>query len=684
VIRLSTAVEERQAQLEELCRVVFGGREQEPSGGFKRRATGDTDDEALAFAFRRNKKFRDCYHGDLRFHGGDQNRTDLYVCGRLCWWLGGDAGKIDAYFRRSALMRPKWDEKHYADGTTYGQHTIRLAVADPKNHRTPPPAGAPAGPGPGPAGAEWPAPLPIPCELPAVLPFDPAGLLPEAGVGFVSDVAERMQCPADYPGLALLVVLAGVVGAKLGIRPKRHDDWHVVPNLWGAVVGRPGVMKTPAVREALKFLRRLEAEAEEQYESDLRGHGTKLEVHEAMRKRRKDLIAAAVKGGKDAEKAAEEFGLGAEPAAPKRRRYLVNDSTVEKLGELLKDNVNGLVVFRDELIGLFQGLEKEGREGSRAFYLEAWDGGGSYTYDRIGRGTVSVPCLTLSVFGGVTPGRLADYLRGALAGGVGDDGLMQRLQLVAYPDVGRSWRNVDRFPETAARQRVWGAVSRLDVAGPEQIPGIQLDGMNGKYFLRFDDEAQQLFDEWRAALEGRIRSGDEHPAVESHLAKYRSLVPTLALLLHLADHDGGPVGAEATRKALAWAVYLESHMRRVYALGIDCASVAAKALGKRILAGDLPDGFRARDVYRKHWAGLSDPRAVNQALDRLLELHWLREEIRKTEGRDATHYRINPRLGKKVATPPVPEVPEGGAESGGGTWYADGAEGLETPFDDAA
>ena len=47
-------------------------------------------------------------------------------------------------------------------------------------------------------------------------------------------------------------------------------------------------------------------------------------------------------------------------------------------------------------------------------------------------------------------------------------------------------------------------------------------------FLRFDDEAQAIFDEWRMKLEGRLRSTDLHPALESHLAKYRKLVPSPA------------------------------------------------------------------------------------------------------------------------------------------------------------
>ena len=36
-------------------------------------------------------------------------------------------------------------------------------------------------------------------------------------------------------------------------------------------------------------------------------------------------------------------------AAPAEKRYLVNDTTVEKLGELLNHNPNGLLLFRDEL-----------------------------------------------------------------------------------------------------------------------------------------------------------------------------------------------------------------------------------------------------------------------------------------------------------------------------------------------
>ena len=71
----------------------------------------------------------------------------------------------------------------------------------------------------------------------------------------------------------------------------------------------------------------------------------------------------------------------------------------------------------------------------RAFYCEAWNGTGAYTYDRIGRGTLHIRAACLSVLGGIQPGPLERYLRAVFAGR-GDDGLLQRFQLAVWPDGG--------------------------------------------------------------------------------------------------------------------------------------------------------------------------------------------------------------------------------------------------------
>lgn len=65
--------------------------------------------------------------------------------------------------------------------------------------------------------------------------FDAGVLLPKALADFVLDEADRMPCSPDYIAAVLVVCLGSVIGARCGLKPKRRDDWIVVPNLWGAL-----------------------------------------------------------------------------------------------------------------------------------------------------------------------------------------------------------------------------------------------------------------------------------------------------------------------------------------------------------------------------------------------------------------------------------------------------------------
>ena len=80
--------------------------------------------------------------------------------------------------------------------------------------------------------ARWPEPQPVPRGRPPVPLFEDA-LLPEALRSWVADVAARVQCPSDFVAVGVMVSAAAVIGRKVAIRPKRQDDWAVVPNLWG-------------------------------------------------------------------------------------------------------------------------------------------------------------------------------------------------------------------------------------------------------------------------------------------------------------------------------------------------------------------------------------------------------------------------------------------------------------------
>lgn len=90
-----------------------------------------TDDEVLEKA-RKAKNgalFERLWAGDTSGHGGDASAADMALCNLLAFWTGGSAEQMDRLFRRSGLMRDKWNETHYADGRTYGQGTIEEAIS---------------------------------------------------------------------------------------------------------------------------------------------------------------------------------------------------------------------------------------------------------------------------------------------------------------------------------------------------------------------------------------------------------------------------------------------------------------------------------------------------------------------------------------------------------------------------
>lgn len=79
-----------------------------------------------------------------------------------------------------------------------------------------------------------------------------------------------------------------------------------------------------------------------------------------------------------------------EPVRPFLKRIVVRDSTIERLATLSAENPAGLILHRDELVGLFASFARySGGGGSdRQFFFEAY-GGRSFTVDRVKSASLS-------------------------------------------------------------------------------------------------------------------------------------------------------------------------------------------------------------------------------------------------------------------------------------------------------
>lgn len=486
---------------------------------------------------------------------------------------------------------------------------------------------------------DWPESEEIKSTLPPVPPFEPL-LLPKIFRDWVSDIADRMQCPIEFLAVGAMVASGAAVGNRAGVQPKQLDTgWVEVPNFWGAAVGRPGVMKSPALAQVLLPLRQLEAAAQNafsatqaQYEIDKMKYVADKKVIEAQIKKGATILPTQ---------------LPVLPVEPQPQRYLVNDSTYQKLGAVLSGNPHGVLVFQDELSGLLMRLDSHGQESSRAFYLEAWGGQQDYTFDRMERGTVRIPRLCFSLLGGLQPSKLREYLRSAVYGGKGDDGLAQRLQMLVYPDIPARWVQVDRLPDVAAAIAADAVFKRLASLDPIAL-GARQHYPDSIPVFGFTEDAQMLFNSWWSELENDLRSSEHHPALESHISKYRKLVPALALLNHLIIGGQGGISIDSLRRAIGWQKLLLAHAVRAYAAVTSATMDSAKALSRHIRRGALKDGFTVRNVYRNNWSLLGTAKEAAEAVEVLVDLGWLRavqeQRVNATDGRPTVRYCINPRL----------------------------------------
>ena len=319
---------------------------------------------------------------------------------------------------------------------------------------------------------------------------------------------------------------------------------------------------------------------------------------------------------------------------------------------MLQQNPWGTLSYRDELYGLLTKLDTAGQEGSRTFYLTSYDGNQGYTFDRIMRGTVHIPRVCLAMIGGIQPGRIQEYVRGAVAGGSADDGLLQRFGLTVWPDIDKEFVHVDQWPDTPAKQAAWAVFERLAAL----LPASEDDSI----IWRFTPEAQAHFVEWLVPFESELRGDSMHPAMVSHLAKYRKLIPALALLFALIDtpDSGEMVGEAELVRALAWGDYLRTHATRLYAAAVmpqttDAANLLSKIRGGKLMDADgvLLESFTPRQIAVKSWTGLGSVDAVRKAADLLVDYGYLSKATIQSpdssgRGRSSDRYTINPLIFK--------------------------------------
>ena len=459
-----------------------------------------------------------------------------------------------------------------------------------------------------PTSPNWSEPRAITVILPPVQRLDVDYLVPRPFISYTYRMGRDMQVRYDAVAIMLMGALSGAVCRRARIRPKPNSPWVVYGILWTILILASGSLKSPILNSAVHFLDELQAEAFVEF---------------ARAKETNQLEAS-----QNPEAVLEE---------PVCRRFITNEATIAALHKLLTDNPFGVMVVRDEIMALILSFAQKDHQTDKDFLMEAWAGTGSFTMDRIGRGMVHVPKVGVVLFGATQPGRFQQVVLAAVERGMFADGFFPRFQLLCWPDETPDWEYVDDPADPAVEEQVREVFRRA----------VNLTDDEPREY-RFDSEAQALFEQFLERLEFRIRRQETVNIMRECLGKHRSLMPSLALLLQIAeDPDTQEIPLHRARRAELWCEYLESHIRRAYSCVMGGQKHPTQVLADRIRAGALGTRFTVRQVYGHDWSGLTTPDAVRASLMELQEAGWVRE-VQSTPGpqggRPSEAFEVNPQI----------------------------------------
>jgi hypothetical protein len=314
------------------------------------------------------------------------------------------------------------------------------------------------------------------------VPDMPTGCLPEIVEEFACVNGRLIGCDPNALAMACIATMGCALDHQFGLKLMRNGSWWVSPRLWVLLSGDPSRKKTAALNAATRELEDVQAEA---------------------------FRAWKAAGGK------EEDDQAARPP-----RYIVNDATTEKLGEILSRQKRGVLVKRDEIAGWVGSMERyaSGRRGAsadRAFWLQAFDGG-HFCVDRIGRGEIVIDNLSVGIVGGIQPERLAEFK------GLTTDGLLQRFVPVVL--------KAASFPVDAPDGGTSSAYGRLIRALITEQPAKLLLGDDA--LAHMEALRKNIFDIEQAS--GGLASG-----FSTFAGKLPGIAGALALILHMADNPNG-------------------------------------------------------------------------------------------------------------------------------------------------
>ena len=327
----------------------------------------------------------------------------------------------------------------------------------------------------------------------------PIHIFPDEIQSYIIESAETLGMSVDYMGSAFMWMLSTIIGNSMVIEVK--PGWIETATIWIAVVGKPGIGKTPSINQMIFPLKECNVKEQKNYQRNY----AKWVEYESLDKKEKAY--------------AEEI------QKPVSKQFIVGDITLEALIDLHESNPNAIGVFKDELAGWFKDMNKYRAGSDLEFWLSSWSGQ-SISVNRRTANNAFVDKPFIPVLGGIQPSIFEEFATGVNK----ENGFVDRI-LISYPEL-----KVNKYNTSNINYETIEWYRNFVLIFKEQIE---------RNFLKFNEAgelipAKMVFTtdsnkEWvriHDKLTDDQNSDSENEYMKSMIPKQKSYIPRFALLLN--------------------------------------------------------------------------------------------------------------------------------------------------------
>ena len=344
-------------------------------------------------------------------------------------------------------------------------------------------------------------------------------------------LARQENYTIEYMMASLLVAVSTAIGNAVNIRIR--GGWISNSALYMILIGRPGTGKTPPLDFAFRPIRKHDAQAVKQFKLEMEQYNNLIESNKGKKENTTPL-----------------------PDKPILQRTIISDFTPEALMRALDDNHRGVVVYVDEIMGMFNAVNQYSRGQLIEQLLTAFSG---KPLD-ISRCSMPVPIHIEYPFINIVGTMQITRMHELIEKGYKENGLLDRIIFV-YPSSQEisDWQldEDSSFASFEKYSNMWESIFNKVIDLPFS------DNDNVQSILDFSPEAKAYFTNWRNNAIRAVNQIQDDGLVDNRVIKAPMITARLALVLQILRWACGEVhkdfvDIDSTKSAIALSKYFES------------------------------------------------------------------------------------------------------------------------------